>query len=314
MRLLRRLASSCRCTSRSSARRFRRARRCHSRRRLCDRACSRCARRQAVRAAGRGCAWSGTRGQRGARALAGRTRASLWRGRAYGELAYEDFARAESERLEEFRLVALESGSPLSSLSAGTMLSWVRRSASRTSTPSANARTSSRCSRSTAPGGRPSARSLHGRARALRRGARTRARAGTPGAAAAHPAAGRRARNQRGACLGRCASCLTEPARGPHARARRAAVAARPPRVAPDRPHRGGREQQDAPRTRGRARLGRHVCENGAVLVELAPLRDPDLVVSTIANALDIAIDPTEEPLRRARRGARTAGDSPRRR
>ena len=32
----------------------------------------------------------------------------LWRGRAYGELAYEDVARAESERLEELRLVALE--------------------------------------------------------------------------------------------------------------------------------------------------------------------------------------------------------------
>ena len=33
---------------------------------------------------------------------------ALWRGRAYGELAYEDFARAESERLEELRLIALE--------------------------------------------------------------------------------------------------------------------------------------------------------------------------------------------------------------
>ncbi|HEX5027702.1 MAG TPA: BTAD domain-containing putative transcriptional regulator [Gaiellaceae bacterium] len=33
---------------------------------------------------------------------------ALWRGRAYGELAYEDFARAESERLEELRLVAVE--------------------------------------------------------------------------------------------------------------------------------------------------------------------------------------------------------------
>jgi predicted ATPase/DNA-binding SARP family transcriptional activator len=32
----------------------------------------------------------------------------LWRGRAYGELAYEEFARAEAERLEELRLVALE--------------------------------------------------------------------------------------------------------------------------------------------------------------------------------------------------------------
>jgi predicted ATPase/DNA-binding SARP family transcriptional activator len=33
---------------------------------------------------------------------------ALWRGRAYGELAYEDFASAESERLEELRLVAVE--------------------------------------------------------------------------------------------------------------------------------------------------------------------------------------------------------------
>ena len=33
---------------------------------------------------------------------------SLWRGRAYGDLAYEDFARAESDRLEELRLVAVE--------------------------------------------------------------------------------------------------------------------------------------------------------------------------------------------------------------
>jgi predicted ATPase/DNA-binding SARP family transcriptional activator len=33
---------------------------------------------------------------------------ALWRGRAYGELAYDDFASAESERLEELRLVAVE--------------------------------------------------------------------------------------------------------------------------------------------------------------------------------------------------------------
>ena len=33
---------------------------------------------------------------------------SLWRGSAFGELAYEDFVRAESERLEELRLLALE--------------------------------------------------------------------------------------------------------------------------------------------------------------------------------------------------------------
>jgi predicted ATPase/DNA-binding SARP family transcriptional activator len=32
----------------------------------------------------------------------------LWRGRAYGELAYEEFARAESDRLEELRLGAVE--------------------------------------------------------------------------------------------------------------------------------------------------------------------------------------------------------------
>jgi DNA-binding SARP family transcriptional activator len=33
---------------------------------------------------------------------------ALWRGPAYGELAYEDFARGEAERLEELRLIALE--------------------------------------------------------------------------------------------------------------------------------------------------------------------------------------------------------------
>ena len=33
---------------------------------------------------------------------------SLWRGRAFGEIGYENLARAESERLEELRLVALE--------------------------------------------------------------------------------------------------------------------------------------------------------------------------------------------------------------
>jgi predicted ATPase/DNA-binding SARP family transcriptional activator len=33
---------------------------------------------------------------------------ALWRGRAYGDLGYEDFAHAESERLEELRLSAIE--------------------------------------------------------------------------------------------------------------------------------------------------------------------------------------------------------------
>src|SRR5207244_407926 len=32
----------------------------------------------------------------------------LWRGAAYGELAYEEFARAEADRLEELRLVCVE--------------------------------------------------------------------------------------------------------------------------------------------------------------------------------------------------------------
>ena len=44
-------------------------------------------------------------------ALAGsllRRALGLWRGPAYGELAYEQFARVESERLEELRMVALE--------------------------------------------------------------------------------------------------------------------------------------------------------------------------------------------------------------
>jgi predicted ATPase/DNA-binding SARP family transcriptional activator len=38
---------------------------------------------------------------------------SLWRGSAFGELAYEDFARAEAERLEELRLAALEEHSEM---------------------------------------------------------------------------------------------------------------------------------------------------------------------------------------------------------
>jgi predicted ATPase/DNA-binding SARP family transcriptional activator len=42
-----------------------------------------------------------------AASLLGRALA-LWRGQAYGELAYEDFARAEAERLEELRLVCTE--------------------------------------------------------------------------------------------------------------------------------------------------------------------------------------------------------------
>ena len=33
---------------------------------------------------------------------------ALWRGQAYGEFAYEEFARGEAERLEELRLVAIE--------------------------------------------------------------------------------------------------------------------------------------------------------------------------------------------------------------
>src|SRR5436853_256940 len=33
---------------------------------------------------------------------------SLWRGAAYVDVAYDDFARGEAERLEELRLVALE--------------------------------------------------------------------------------------------------------------------------------------------------------------------------------------------------------------
>jgi predicted ATPase len=42
-----------------------------------------------------------------ATSLLGRALA-LWRGPAFGELAYEDFARAEAERLEELRLLAVE--------------------------------------------------------------------------------------------------------------------------------------------------------------------------------------------------------------
>ena len=44
----------------------------------------------------------------------------LWRGEPLGELAYEDFARAEVERLEELRLMAIEERSTPSSRSGTT--------------------------------------------------------------------------------------------------------------------------------------------------------------------------------------------------
>ena len=45
---------------------------------------------------------------------------ALWRGQAYGDFAYEGFARGEAERLEELRLSRSRSGSRRSSRSAAT--------------------------------------------------------------------------------------------------------------------------------------------------------------------------------------------------
>ena len=150
------------------------------------------ARRRAVRAAA-------PRMRRGARRQATpRSRASLaeqalslWRGRAYGELAYEDFARGESERLEELRLVAIEER-----LAALLELGRARRSARRGARPRGSERPPRALARArdarAVPVGRQADALEHYAvvARAARRRARARARPGASRAAAPHPPAG----------------------------------------------------------------------------------------------------------------------------
>ena len=92
------------------------------------------------------------RGARGAR----RRRSRSGAGDALADLAYEEFARAEIERLEELRLVAIEERID-AELALGRSRRAHRRArgARRRSTRCASGCADSSCSRSTAPGGRP---------------------------------------------------------------------------------------------------------------------------------------------------------------
>ncbi len=222
---------------------------------------------------------------------------SLWRGRAYGELAYEDFARAESERLEELRLVALEERlSALLALSRhdavlGETLSLAdehpfrerphelamlalyragRQAESLDHYTAVRARFDEELGLE--PG--PALRELQRRILQQDAELETSAEPASVGAlpVSPNPLVGRmRELAELRSLLGRHESRLIVLTGA------------------------GGS---------GKTRLALEVARdsagtfaNGTVLVELAPLRDPAVVVQTMARALDIAIDPAEEPL-----------------
>ncbi|MGH3129047.1 MAG: BTAD domain-containing putative transcriptional regulator [Gaiellaceae bacterium] len=223
---------------------------------------------------------------------------ALWRGRAYGELAYEDFARAEGERLEELRVEAIEER--LAALLELGRVAEVLGDAL-----------------------------AHAEGNALRERSHELAmlalyRAGRQADALEHYAALRtRLDDELGLEPG---SALRELQRrilqqdpaldvGRVAAPSAQALPASPNElVGRDRELSALRALLDRRESRlivltgaggsGKTRLAFEAARdsagtfaNGAVIVELAPLRDPDLVVHTIARALDIAVDPTEDPL-----------------
>ncbi|HUG65717.1 MAG TPA: BTAD domain-containing putative transcriptional regulator, partial [Gaiellaceae bacterium] len=222
---------------------------------------------------------------------------ALWRGRAFGELAYEDFARAESERLEELRLVALEER-------LGALLALGRHD------------------------------EVLGEALGLADEQQFRQRphelamlalyrAGRQADALEHYAAVRARFDQElglepGSALRELQRRILLQDPELDLSADSVSVGALP--VSPN-PLVGRTRELDELRSlldrresrlivltgaggSGKTRLALEAARdstgtfaNGTVFVELAPLRDPDLVVQTIAKALELAIDPTEEPL-----------------
>ena len=224
---------------------------------------------------------------------------ALWRGRAYGELAYEELARAESERLEELRLVAREER--LDALLAlgrhadvlGEALALAGEQELRERPHELALLALYRCGRQAEalehyaalrrrlddelglePG--PALRELQRRILVqdpdLGGTSDEPARAGTPLPLPPNPLVGRgRELEELTALLGRRQSRLVVLTGA------------------------GGS---------GKTRLALEVAHglasayaNGVALVELAPLRDPTLVVPTIAHALDVALDGDEDPL-----------------
>lgn len=222
---------------------------------------------------------------------------ALWRGRAYGELAYEDFARTESERLEELRLVALEER--LSALLAlgrhdevlGEVLGLADEQPFRERPHELAMLALYRAGR---------------QADALEHYATVRARLDEelgldPGSAL---------RELQRRILQQDAELDLSP------ESSSAGALPASPNTLVGRTRELGelRTLLDRRESRlivltgaggsGKTRLALEAARdsagtfaNGAVFVELAPLRDPDLVVPSIASALEIAIDPAEEPL-----------------
>ena len=222
---------------------------------------------------------------------------ALWRGRAYGELAYEDFARAESERLEGLRLVALEERLG-ALLDLGRYDEVLGETLALADEQPYRERPHELAMRALYRSGR--------QADALEHFAAVRARFDEELGLEPGPALRELQRRilQQDAELDLSAESAST-----------GALPASPnPLVGRARELGELRSLLDRRESRlivltgaggsGKTRLALEVARdsagtfaNGSVFVELAPLRDPGLVVPTIASALDIAIDPTEEPL-----------------
>jgi predicted ATPase/DNA-binding SARP family transcriptional activator len=223
---------------------------------------------------------------------------SLWRGRAYGDIGYEDFARTEAERLEELRLVALEervaaqlplgrhadllgevrslaAANPLRERMQALAMLALYRSGRQTDALElyGAARARFRDELGLEPG--PELRELQ--QRILRQDPTLEVTASGSGSSAPLPAApnvllGRERE------LGELAAMLD------HSVVRLLVLTGA-----------GG-----SGKTRLAVELARRTAgsfANGAALVELASVRDPDIVVSTIARALDVPEVPGKDPL-----------------
>ena len=177
---------------------------------------------------------------------------ALWRGAALADVAYDDFARAEAERLEELRVVALEQRVESQLLLGRDVLAealaLAREQPLRERSQALAMHALYRSRRQT------EALDLYAAVRARLRRARPRARPGPPRAPAPHPATGPGARSRVRHGDAAHAPRAPEPARRQGARARGATRPALPARRAPARADRRGRKRQDAAGARSRAR------------------------------------------------------------
>jgi predicted ATPase/DNA-binding SARP family transcriptional activator/Tfp pilus assembly protein PilF len=222
---------------------------------------------------------------------------ALWRGRAYGELAYEEFARAESERLEELRLGAVEERIA-ALLDLGRHDDVLGEALAHAQQNGLRERAHGLAMLALYRGGR--------QADALEHYAAFRARLDEELGLEPGPTLRelqRRILRQDPeldvAADGRADSALPVPpnplvGRERELEALRALLDRREPRLVVLTGAGGS----------GKTRLALEVAReaapsyaNGVVLVELAPLRDPALVLPTIAQALDVAVDADEDLL-----------------